>query len=120
MNEFRHFGHWSIAVFKHWYGWVGGTLISIVLLLGQELRNWQPSRWQFVVILGLGLFWSMFAAWRDEHDVALKANHANRPSIGPRSYKRQADHRFGLTITNSEYDAHDVRIPDAPIGDSGY
>jgi hypothetical protein len=73
MSEFRHFGKWIRAVSSHWYGWAGGTLISIVLFVGQAIWNWQPSKLQFVVILFVGLFWSMFAAWRDEHILRLKS-----------------------------------------------
>ena len=122
MNQFRHFRQWVGAVLTHWYGWAGGTLISIVLLVGQEVWGWQPSKLQFVVILGLGLSWSTFAAWRDEHTIRLKAeaSQGNRPFIGPRNYKRREDQRVGLTVSNSEYAAYDVHIPDAPIGDSGY
>jgi hypothetical protein len=35
-------------------------------------------------------------------------------------YKKREDGRWGLTVTNSEYSAYDVHIPDAPIGESGY
>ena len=68
---------------SHVYGWLGGTLLSIVLLVGQTFCGWQPSKFHFVGILGLGISWSMFAAWRDERDARLKAEtlHGNRPDI---------------------------------------
>ena len=75
------------------------------------------------VAVSVPLFWvGAFVAWKKQYDGRLQAEKkgANRPSLSPRSYKKREHQGFGLTITNSEYDAYDVYIPAAPIGDTGY
>ena len=78
----------------------------------------------FVLVAGsVPLFWiGAFIAWKKQYESRLQAetNRANRPFINPRNYKKQADQRFGLTVTNWEYAGYNVHIPSAPIGESGY
>jgi hypothetical protein len=120
MNLLRELRLWAVAVFKEWYGWAGGSFLSVVLLFGQSFWNWQPSRLQVGGIFLAGLLWSMFSAWSAEHRARLTSQtiRGNRPFVAERSFKKEPT--FGLTVTNLEYAACEVRISPVPIGDSGY
>lgn len=118
MVLFLYLGRWIAAVLKHWAGWVVGTGVSVILLIGQEFWEWQPSRWQFILILSLGLLWSMFAAWRDEHEERLKADRAGLPLATPYSYLIDP-RRSGFMIRNSGYDGFDIHIPPVPFEAAG-
>ena len=67
MNYFHGFPDWVVAVFEHWHGWVSGGVLAFFLEVGDRLKKWEIKPRIFAVILGVGLFWSVFAAWRDEH-----------------------------------------------------
>ena len=76
MKLLRYLWIWAVAVLKHWYGWVGGTTLAIILLFGYEFLGWQPNKKQFVVLLFLGLFCSTFLAWLEQHKARLAAEAA--------------------------------------------
>lgn len=67
MEGLAGFPQWLVALLEHWHGWVSGGVLAFALELGDRLWDWKPSKKIFAVILGLGLLWSVFAAWRDEH-----------------------------------------------------
>jgi hypothetical protein len=75
MEYLHKFPEWMVAVFEHWHGWLSGGLLAFVLELGEKLWDWKPPKRAFVVILGIGLLWSVFAAWRDEnHNTEVVIN----------------------------------------------
>jgi len=117
------------ALRRHLGQTVSGALATIIGLVWQVVSwaypslTWPKFRPWMLWAPGIALCgWAAFLAWRDEHYARLNAESqkGNRPSLAPRSYKKRLHKGCGLTVTNSEYDAYDVRIPDAPIGDSGY
>ena len=67
------FAKWVYAVARHWYGYAGGTFVAVLLLIVQQVMGRRFTFWYYVLILALGLFWSMFAAWSDEHDSKNKS-----------------------------------------------
>jgi hypothetical protein len=108
-------------------GWgVASNTASIVLyVIGLiSVSKYGASITTFsLVAASVPLFWvGAFIAWKKQYEGRLQADKkgANRPSIAPRSYKKREHQDFGLTVTNSEYTGYNVRIPDAPIGESGY
>ncbi len=67
MGYVHGFGEWIAAVLEHWHGWVSGSVIAFALEIGEKVWKFEVPRKLFIWILGLGLLWSVFAAWRDEH-----------------------------------------------------
>ncbi|MFZ0817224.1 MAG: hypothetical protein WAM78_17010 [Candidatus Sulfotelmatobacter sp.] len=67
MNPLHGFPEWVVAVFEHWHGWLSGGVLAFGLEVGDKLWDWKPNKKAFAVIIGVGLFWSAFSAWRDEH-----------------------------------------------------
>jgi hypothetical protein len=67
MEFLRGFPEWLLAVTEHWHGWVSGGVLAFGLEIGEKLWKWEISKRAFAIILGVGLLWSVFAAWRDEH-----------------------------------------------------
>jgi hypothetical protein len=68
MNYLSGFPEWVVAVIDHWHGWVSGGFLAFVLEVADKLWDWKISKRTFAVILGVGLLWSVFATWRDEHN----------------------------------------------------
>jgi len=64
---FNDLSQWGLAVIEHWHGWVSGGILAFGLELGDRFWDWKPSKRTYFIILALGLFYSMFSAWRDEH-----------------------------------------------------
>ena len=110
--------------------WVGAVITICAILwegfwlIGPPLGIVKTERpfylfWGLVA-LSIAAFQSFYTLMRENKQLKTQIG-GNRPSIAPRNYRKQEeDQRFGLTVTNSEYDAYDVHIRDAPVGDSGY
>jgi hypothetical protein len=67
MEQLHGFPEWVVAVIEHWHGWVSGGVLAFGLEVGDKLWDWKIGKRTFAIILGVGLLWSVFAAWRDEH-----------------------------------------------------
>jgi hypothetical protein len=109
-------GGWAVA---------SNTTAIVLYVIGLiSASKYGASITTFIIVaVSVPLFWvGAFIAWNKQYEGRLQAEkkRANRPFIAPRSYKRHEDHRFGLTVTNSEYAGFHVHIPDAPVGESGY
>jgi len=67
MEQLHGFPEWVVAVIEHWHGWLSGGILAFVLEIGEKLWEWKPKKRVLAIIIGIGLLWSVFAAWRDEH-----------------------------------------------------
>jgi len=73
MEILRDMWDWVIAVLEHWHGWVSGSLLAFFFELGDKIWEWKPSKKLLFTFVLLGLLWSIFSAWRDEHRLRLSA-----------------------------------------------
>lgn len=62
---------WVTAVFEHWHGFVSGGVLAFCLEQSEKIWDWKPPKGWIVAILVIGLFVSMFSAWRDQYREAL-------------------------------------------------
>ncbi|MGD0568533.1 MAG: hypothetical protein ABSA78_09005 [Candidatus Sulfotelmatobacter sp.] len=58
---------WVRSVIEQWHGWVSGGVLAFGLEIAEKIWDFKVTKKLFLVILGLGFFWSIFASWRDEH-----------------------------------------------------
>jgi hypothetical protein len=75
---FRDILAWLAVVFRERTGWVGGSAIAALLVVGQVLGLWTPKKRAYVYVIALGVGFSMFQAWRHEHGVRLKLEEDKR------------------------------------------
>src|SRR5438132_13018412 len=98
--------------------WEGFWLIGPPIGIGSNDRK--PYLLWGLVALSIAAFQAFYTLVRENRRLKERLNRGNRPCLAPDKYKKQSNGRFGLVVSNSEYDAYDVHIPDANVGDSGY
>ena len=67
MGYLHSFSGWVAAVLEHWHGWVSGGVLAFGLEIVEKVWEWKIPKKAFLLILAVGLLWSVFAAWRDEN-----------------------------------------------------
>jgi hypothetical protein len=82
VNYLHGFSDWVAAVFEHWHGWVSGGALAFFLEIGDRLKKWEIKPRIFAVVLIVGLFWSVFAAWRDEHQNTVTVINEKATAVG--------------------------------------
>ena len=108
-----------------WTGAVGAVLglaWDAFWLVGPPLGLNEQDRKSYLlwglIALSVSAFQAFYTLIRENRQLKERLHQrANRPFIAPRKYETHKTGRFGLTVTNSEYDAFDVHIPEAAVGD---